>query len=123
MGVDTDFSSNRHSIVLEEPGTPTRHPDISFEDGNLAIVSGTYYFLVHRKVLSQHSDKLDKLVESLRSDDTPLVEGRPVLPLDDSPEDLSYFLQVLYGFVFLTEDFGNYKSSHRIQVLLPYRQQ
>lgn len=99
MGIDTDFSSNRHSIAHHEPGSaPTRHPDIYFEDGNLAIVAGTYYFLVHRKVLSQHSAKLDTLIESSISDNNAsLIEGRAVLPLDDSPEDLTYFLQVLYG--------------------------
>ena len=97
MGIDTEFSSNRYSIVQAGPTAPVRHPDISFEDGNLAVVSGTYYFLVHRKVLSQHSAKLDRLVELSISDDASLIEGRAVLPLDDPSQDLCYFLQVLYG--------------------------
>lgn len=101
MGINTDFSSNRHLTVVEEFEVPIRHPDISFEDGNLAIIAGGYYFLVHQRVLCHHSQELGKLVASLRPERAQLIEGRITLSLDDSPEDMAYFLRVLYGQVFL----------------------
>ena len=95
--MDADFSSNRCASPLDEYEVPIRHSDLSFEDGNLAIVTGSRYFIVHRGLLSLHSEVLRKRIESWTSGDDRLLEGLAVLYLDDTPEDFSHFLRALYG--------------------------
>lgn len=97
MVLDTDFSSNRHTVVLQEHKVPVRHTELSFEDANLAIVTGCQYFLVHRGLLCHHSPVLKESIGSIRSDHDYLLEGCPVLSLQDSPEEMACFLRALYG--------------------------
>ena len=95
--MDTDLSSNRCASPLDEYEVPTRHPDLCFEDGNLSIVAGGQYFIVHRGILCRHSHILDKRIKSPSSADDRLLEGLAVLYLDDAPSDFANFLQALYG--------------------------
>jgi hypothetical protein len=91
----SDFSTNRHDARPHE--LLERHPDICFEDGNLAVLAGSYYCLVHQGVLSRISDTLKMLVTTcLKGDNVRFQEGRPVLHLQDSPDDLGRFLLALY---------------------------
>jgi hypothetical protein len=39
-----------------------RRPSLSFEDGNVAILAGNFYFLVHRGFLSRQSEYLAELI-------------------------------------------------------------
>ncbi|KAF9808925.1 hypothetical protein IEO21_07690 [Rhodonia placenta] len=98
MALDMDFSSNRHAATVHEYEVPTRHPELSFEDGNLAIVTGRQYFLVHRGLLCRHSSVLGQSISSLGSTHDRLLEGRSIMTLQDTPEDMVCFLQALYGF-------------------------
>ncbi|TBU29539.1 hypothetical protein BD311DRAFT_660896 [Dichomitus squalens] len=93
----TDFSSNRCASPLEEYEVPIRHPDLYFEDGNLSIVAGRQYFIVHRGLLCRHSEVLQTRIDSIKTTDERMLEGLAVLYLDDSPEDLAHFLRALYG--------------------------
>ncbi|KAI0743782.1 hypothetical protein C8Q80DRAFT_1106718 [Daedaleopsis nitida] len=95
--MDTDFSSNRCASPLDEYEVPTRHSDLYFEDGNLSIVAGGQYFIVHRGLLSRHSGVLRKRIEVVKPIDDRHLEGLAVLYLDDSPEDFAHFLRALYG--------------------------
>lgn len=87
-----DFSTNRHEISL--PTTPARHPDLSFPDGNLAVLTGAVYFLVHNGLLCRHSVPLQQATKVL--DLRIQLEGRPVLQLPDSSQDMCHFLSALY---------------------------
>ncbi|KAF7315405.1 hypothetical protein MIND_00055200 [Mycena indigotica] len=87
-----DLASNRHhSTATSEP---TRHPDLSFTDGNIAILTGQVYFLVHKGLLCRHSTPLQQMTKSL----DPLIrlEGRPILALQDTPQEMALFLAALY---------------------------
>ncbi|KAH9855195.1 hypothetical protein C2E23DRAFT_724571 [Lenzites betulinus] len=95
--MDSEFSSNRHATPTEEYQVPARHPDLCFDDGNLAVVTGSQYFIVHRGLLSRHSKMLDKHIAAVQDNDASSLEGRPVLTLDDNPNDFAHFLQALYG--------------------------
>lgn len=107
-GSDTEFSSNAHSSALAQSSAkplnatseyevPTRHPDLSFLDGNLVILSRHQYFVVHQAVLARHSPVLQELIDFLPKTCSRLLENRPVLELPHSPEDMCYFLRTLYG--------------------------
>ncbi|KAG6828807.1 hypothetical protein H0H92_006689 [Tricholoma furcatifolium] len=106
LSVEDDFSTNRFSGTVENvdvkcqaevtPTTPTRHPDLCFKDGNLAVLTGTSYFLVHQGLLCRHSVPLTRIIETPESQQTRYLEGRLVLELLDPPDDVYYFLLALY---------------------------
>ncbi|KAI0081861.1 hypothetical protein K474DRAFT_1586594 [Panus rudis PR-1116 ss-1] len=95
----SEFSSNRCTVsTLAEYQVPVRHPDLSFDDGNLAVLAGHNYFLVHKGVLCHHSPSLKQAIDELTNDSAcPVLEGRPVLSIPYPPQDVSCFLRVLYG--------------------------
>ena len=91
---------------ITRPGTPPptaifgsgmqRRPSLSFEDGNVAILAGKSYFLVHRGFLCRQSEYLAGLTKDNHSCPTMMLEGRPVLHLSDSPDDISLLLHSMY---------------------------
>ena len=97
-----DISSE---IRVMRPGTPPptaifssgpqRCLNLSFEDGNIAVLAGKSYFLVHRGFLSRQSEYLAELTNDY-SRSTMTLEGRPVLHLSDSPDDISLLLHSMY---------------------------
>ena len=99
-----DFSTNRYSeasvsgkLRLEHPNPPTRHPDLCFNDGNLAVLADAGYFLVHRGFLCRHSAPLASAIEGLEGKQTlQCLEGRPVLELFEPLDDVYHFLIALY---------------------------
>jgi hypothetical protein len=97
-----DFSTNRHAETLAKVESvqplPTRHPDLWFSDGNIALVTGGLYFNVHRGLLCRHSTPLADTIKALEADDKQarFVEGSIILELEDKPKDLLCFLLALY---------------------------
>jgi hypothetical protein len=73
-----------------------RRPSLSFEDGNIAVLAGSSYFLIHRGFLSRQSEYLAELTRDNNSCPTMTLEGRPVLHLPDSPDDISLLLHSMY---------------------------
>jgi hypothetical protein len=77
--------------------TPVRHPRLSFNDGNLAILTGSTYFLVHRGFTARHSRILATAIEqSTRQHPDVLLEGHPVLFAQEESNDMYQFLLALY---------------------------
>ncbi|CDO76729.1 hypothetical protein BN946_scf184796.g23 [Trametes cinnabarina] len=95
--MDTDFSSNRHATPPQEHIIPTRHPELCFPDGNLAVVTGKHYFIVHRGILSRHSEVFGRRIEELDPDRAPRLDGLVAMILDDRAEDFVHFLRALCG--------------------------
>ena len=103
--LEEDFSSNAHSPLTDTNGrleasyeVPNRHPELSFEDGNLAVLCGHQYFLVHRSVLFRHSTVLAEMAESPAKEElSQSLEGRPVLRLLHPPDEVYILLKHLYG--------------------------
>lgn len=98
-----DFSTNRYSGNSGTSGKthteqlqPSRHPDLCFNDGNLAVLTGTNYFLVHQGLLCRHSSSLASIIESLEGKQGRSLEGRLVLELSETSNDVYYFLLALY---------------------------
>ncbi|KAI0702942.1 hypothetical protein C8T65DRAFT_578972 [Cerioporus squamosus] len=97
--MDADFSSNRCISPLVDYEVPTRNTDLYFDDGNLCIVTGRQYFIVHRGLLCRHSVLLKERIEAVKEEES-FVEGLAVLYLDDEPADFAYFLRALYGLAY-----------------------
>ncbi|KAJ7262214.1 hypothetical protein B0H12DRAFT_1104842 [Mycena haematopus] len=95
-----DFSTNRHNEIQQIhtnlTGGPTRHPDLSFPDGNIAILTGSVYFLVHKGLLCRHSVPFQHTTKALEQSRSKQLEGRPILHATDSPHDMCHFLSALY---------------------------
>jgi len=94
-----DPSTNEHSgsgIPGEKTGPLSRHSDICFDDGNLAVLTGNVYFLVHQGLLCRRSKVFEKLAKGLSDRHIFTLERRSVLHLQDSPEDMAQFLLALY---------------------------
>ncbi|KAL1747049.1 hypothetical protein HDZ31DRAFT_80751 [Schizophyllum fasciatum] len=107
--ISEELSTNRHSSLagITESASSSdktrnalqkvsRHPKLSFSDGNLAVLAGNQYFLVHQGLLSRHSPTLAAILASLDSATTPTIEGHPVLELAEDPDDMYFFLTALY---------------------------
>lgn len=71
-----------------------KHSDLSFVDGNIAVLAGSDYFIVHQGLLVRHSPVLRDLVAAVGP--APAIDGRPVLALPDSARSIALLLQALY---------------------------
>jgi len=96
---------------LLPPSVVERHPDLYFDDGNLVLLTPTRYFVVHQGFLCRHSPVLKDVVETLESSSSLLrLEGLPVVKVQDTSEDMLYFLIALYDGLpempFAAESFG-----------------
>lgn len=96
-----EFSTNRHSASdSSKPQSDLLpafcHPSLYFSDGNLAVLVGGVYFLIHKGLLSRHSSLLADAIKGLESTSPRLLENCAVLELDDSVDDLLYFLLAMY---------------------------
>ncbi|EMD37483.1 hypothetical protein CERSUDRAFT_154136 [Gelatoporia subvermispora B] len=100
MEGDAEFSSNRHSALpgLTEYEVPVRHPDFNFEDGNLALVTGCQYFVVHQGMLSHHSKAFSGMIKNRQAEGGLTLAGLTAIVTEDDPDELVCFLRVLYGF-------------------------
>ena len=100
MTLSDDFSTNRHVVgferSLEIVLPPRRHPDLCFDDGNIAVLSGSYYFIIHQGFVCRHSAPLATAIKELNDKLPVFLETRPVLQLSDSTNDLFCFLRALY---------------------------
>ncbi|OJA14502.1 hypothetical protein AZE42_04456 [Rhizopogon vesiculosus] len=110
----TDFSANRHSANVY---TAIKYTDLYFKDGNIVLLAGMSYFLVHQGLLSRHSEVLDQLIRTM--DNSLVLEGRPVLTLPDLSPDITHFLKAIYdGISFLTYDSQGFPTLSSVLCML-----
>jgi hypothetical protein len=98
MQAADDFGSNRHSLHKvrnDEPALPSRHSDFCFADGNIALIAGSQYFLVHSGLVARHSEPLSAMIKDAGGQ-ARRIEGYPLVLCEDSAEDMAYFLGALY---------------------------
>nr|GAT57663.1 predicted protein [Mycena chlorophos] len=108
--MDDDLASNRfNSPAPLSPPALTPHPDLCLPDGNIAILTAQTYFIVHQGLLSRHSPVLQQLANSL-DPHAQRIESRPVLALEDTPQDMAFFLSALYDGVLLNLDIANFAA-------------
>jgi hypothetical protein len=83
----------------------TRHPDLWFSDGSVVLQAETTIFRVHKSQLSRRSEFFRDLFSLPQSQETSvspsvmserMMEGCPVLVLDDLADDVANLLTVLY---------------------------
>ncbi|KAH8081297.1 hypothetical protein BXZ70DRAFT_632781 [Cristinia sonorae] len=84
--------------------TYTRHPDLWFTDGSIVLKADSVIFRVHMSILSRHSVFFRDMF-SLPQPPQPssssctqdeVLEGCPLITLQDSPDDLASLLVALY---------------------------
>ena len=76
----------------------TRDGDYWFEDGNIILVSENVAFKVYRGLLAEHSSVFRSMLDVGQGRHKPadVVEGCPVVPLSDSPNDLRGLFRIIF---------------------------
>jgi hypothetical protein len=74
----------------------TAHPGLCFRDGNIALLAGGCYFLLHRGFLARHSPVLAHAFQIHDGNCSDHFRGQPVIEMQDSAEDMAFFLLALY---------------------------
>ncbi|CAK5263869.1 unnamed protein product [Mycena citricolor] len=81
-----------------------RVPSLWFLDGNIVISVRGVLFRVFRGILAAHSSVLAEMLATDAEEGTEskreMVDGCPVLVLDDSAADMMYFLKALFDYEF-----------------------
>ncbi|TFK84824.1 hypothetical protein K466DRAFT_210506 [Polyporus arcularius HHB13444] len=76
----------------------TRDADYWFEDGNIILVSENVSFKVYRGLLAEHSSVFRSMLDVGQGTHNPaeVVDGCPVVPLYDSPNDLRGLFRIIF---------------------------
>ena len=84
--------------VLAPSNSPTRHPDLWFDDGNVVLMTDaeSMGFKVHRSILSRQSLVFHDMFEIPQPEDEEDWEGCPIIRVYDNATDLAIFIEVLY---------------------------
>ena len=93
----TSTSTSTSSSTKEESNSIQLHPEMSFEDGSIAIIAGNTAFKVHRSVLSRKSALFKDLLSLPQPETEEKFEGLPVVRLLDPPEDITTLLDAIYN--------------------------
>ena len=83
---------------FEKVAAATRDSDYWFEDGNLILVSQGVAFRIYRGLLAEHSvmfRSMFDIAQGLPATED-IVDGCPVVPLDDSPNDLRELFRLIF---------------------------
>ena len=83
---------------FEKVAAATRDSDYWFDDGNLILVSRGVAFRIYKGLLGEHSAIFRSMFHIAQAVPAPedLVEGCPVIPLDDSPDDLRELFRLIF---------------------------
>ncbi|KAJ7611824.1 hypothetical protein FB45DRAFT_803914 [Roridomyces roridus] len=81
---------------MQVENTPHRAPELWFEDGNLVIQAENSHFRVHRGILAACSPVFQDMLSFPQPPDSELVEGCPIVRLQDSAEEVAVFLKALF---------------------------
>lgn len=91
-GVELGRSANKLPATCLTP-----FDDLCFEDGNVALVAGHSYFLVHRGLLWRNSDVFYHLFRKRKYSQERRLDGRVAVRLAESPVELAILLRAMYG--------------------------
>jgi hypothetical protein len=73
--------------------TSRRVEDLWFDNGTLVLQAESSMFRVYKSILTIRSSVLRGLLSQPRKE---IVEGCPVVRLDDSADDITYFLKAIF---------------------------
>lgn len=78
--------------------TVQRHPDLWFDDGSVVCRAENTLFRVHMSQLARHSECFRDMFALAKpsKEEEDVVDGCPVLDLQDSPQDLASLFAALY---------------------------
>ncbi|KAJ7490865.1 hypothetical protein FB451DRAFT_1124420 [Mycena latifolia] len=82
--------------VDTEQNAPQRRQELWFEDGNLVIQAGNSQFRVYRGTLAARSAVFQDMLSFPQPPDSELVEGCPLVRLQDAEIEVSEFLKAIF---------------------------
>ena len=99
-GSGSDLPSHGAEIATANDlvDTATRDSDYWFKDGNIILISRGVAFRVYRGLLEEHSVVFESMFHVGQAPQalSDQAYGCPVIPLDDSPEDLRSLFRAIY---------------------------
>jgi len=102
LNLKPPLKKRRTLAGMEVPGpipSITRSEEFWLEDGTIVLQAETTQFLVHKSVLSRHSVVFSDMFSISKSEDThdePFIEGKPLVQIFDTAEDIGHLLRLLY---------------------------
>ncbi|KAJ7494274.1 hypothetical protein B0H11DRAFT_2392517 [Mycena galericulata] len=82
--------------VGAEPNVPQRIPELWFDDGNIVIQAGNIQFRVYRGILAARSPVFQDMLSFPQPLDSELVEGCPLVHLNDAAAEVTVFLKAIF---------------------------
>ncbi|TFK22109.1 hypothetical protein FA15DRAFT_681809 [Coprinopsis marcescibilis] len=74
----------------------TKHPEYYFSDGSIVLRLGKTLFKIHQSILGRHSDIFAGMWDMPQPDGEELVDGCPVVDLQDDVDDFTDTLRAVY---------------------------
>ena len=86
--------------MFDNPSSPSleRVSELWFDDGTIILQAGTSIFRVYKGLLAARSPVFLDMISMPEPDQMELMEGCPLVRLEDSAEDLEYFLRCIHDF-------------------------
>ncbi|KAI1791592.1 hypothetical protein LXA43DRAFT_422413 [Ganoderma leucocontextum] len=93
-----DDNSTGPTTGFDKVAAATRDSDYWFDDGNLILVSQGVAFRIYKGLLAEHSAMFRSMFHIAQAAPATedLVDGCPVIPLDDSPNDLRELFRLIF---------------------------
>ena len=92
-------AKRRRTEPLDAPESSrerTRHAELWYEDGSVVLATEDTYFCVHRSVMSKHCIVWRDMFAMPQPETQEEYDGKPLIWMTDSTEDLVHFLHTLY---------------------------
>jgi hypothetical protein len=85
--------------VISSPTRLERVPELWFEDGTIILQAGSKTFRVYKGLLAARAPLFVEMMPIPEPvEEGEVMEGCPVVRLDDSAEDVRYFLRCIHDF-------------------------
>ena len=85
----------RTALRAWAPVNRTRDTSLWFEDGTIVLATSDSMFKVYRGALTQRARVFEDLLSSTRIAEAGVLDGVPVIELDDRSSDLAVFLTAI----------------------------
>ncbi|KAF6747909.1 hypothetical protein DFP72DRAFT_972011 [Ephemerocybe angulata] len=95
----TDTAANDNEEGMDETNSSEeikRSPEFWFHDGSVVLQADQTQFQVHKAILERHSTVFKDVFAMPHPEGEPTVDGRAILHVQDSAEEIQYMLSALY---------------------------
>jgi len=93
-------------VVFTNSQGITRDEEFWYPDGSIVLVARGRAFKIYHGLLAQYSEIFQDLLSVPQPESAETIDGRPLVHLTDSPEDLRYMLRFVFQRKYFPSDHG-----------------